>query len=334
MKMRFNHSDFFNDLSGVTAVPPSIDIISGNSMNSFGAAVNDPSISSISMYAVASKVFIWLKNPRRHDILPRRRHHGARLFILPAIFAVSSLSLWYMLCSAPDWNSEGLTTFELSRQFENFSVLAKKFKAYKDHHFSYVTAVFISLYLFQQSFAIPGLFFLNILAGVVFDMAPGFALVCVLTTIGSVLCYRLSELFGRDYVLYYFGQKLTYLQQKVEDNSNRLVPFLLFARMFPVSPSWMLNIVAPFLNIPLPIFALTVLIGLAPYNFICVQAGFALSELRSWEDVFTTRRMVIMGSLALVPLAYAVFMRPRAEKMEDESESISDIYAPLKTEVV
>ncbi|GMS80197.1 hypothetical protein PENTCL1PPCAC_2372, partial [Pristionchus entomophagus] len=52
-------------------------------------------------------------------------------------------------------------------------------------------------------------------------------------------------LFGREYVLYYFGQKLTYLQQKVDDNSNRLLPFLLFARMFPISPSWLLNIVAP-----------------------------------------------------------------------------------------
>uniref|UniRef100_A0A915D143 Uncharacterized protein n=1 Tax=Ditylenchus dipsaci TaxID=166011 RepID=A0A915D143_9BILA len=44
---------------------------------------------------------------------------------------------------------------------------------------------------------------------------------------------------------------LSILQQKVDDNSHRLLPFLLFARMFPISPSWLLNIVAPFLNIPL-----------------------------------------------------------------------------------
>lgn len=39
------------------------------------------------------------------------------------------------------------------------------------------------------------------------------------------------------------------------------MPFLLFARMFPISPSWLLNIVAPFLNIPLPIFAFSAFVG-------------------------------------------------------------------------
>lgn len=48
---------------------------------------------------------------------------------------------------------------------------------------------------------------------------------------------------------------------QIDDNSNRLLPFLLFARMFPISPSWLLNIVAPFLNIPLPIFAFSAFIG-------------------------------------------------------------------------
>lgn len=89
----------------------------------------------------------------------------------------------------------------------------------------------------------------------------GFTMCCILTTAGSTLCYLFSELFGREYVLYYFGQKLTYLQQKIDDNSHRLLPFLLFARMFPISPSWLLNIVAPFLNIPLPIFAFSAFVG-------------------------------------------------------------------------
>uniref|UniRef100_A0A1I8AEX2 Secreted protein n=1 Tax=Steinernema glaseri TaxID=37863 RepID=A0A1I8AEX2_9BILA len=46
-------------------------------------------------------------------------------------------------------------------------------------------------------------------------MWNGFLLVCTLTTLGSTFCYLFSELFGREYVLYYFGEKLTYLQKKV-----------------------------------------------------------------------------------------------------------------------
>ncbi|KIH51650.1 SNARE-like domain protein [Ancylostoma duodenale] len=136
---------------------------------------------------------------------------------------------------------------------------------------------------------------------------------------GSTLCYLFSEQFGREYVMYYFGQKLTYLQQKIDDNSNRLMPFLLFARIFPISPSWLLNIVAPFLNIPLRIFVISAFIGLAPYNFICVQAGYILSELRSWDDIFSTSTMMKLFSIALLPLAYAIYVRPRAQKHQVSS---------------
>uniref|UniRef100_A0A183DIK5 Autophagy-related protein 9 n=1 Tax=Gongylonema pulchrum TaxID=637853 RepID=A0A183DIK5_9BILA len=146
-----------------------------------------------------------------------------------------------------------------------------------------------------------------------FDVLFGFLLVCTLTTVGSTLCYLLSEFFAREYVFYYVGQRITYLQRKlqldsgilvhtcplssenshnslifymlkmrkllntmtllrgnkinagncglVDDNSHRLLAYLLFIRLFPILPSWLLNIVAPFLNIPLFIFALSAFIG-------------------------------------------------------------------------
>lgn len=239
-----------------------------------------------------------------------------RLFILPAIFAAASLTLWYLVCSAPGWETtaDSIASFELPQQFENFTVLAERFKVYKEQHFGYISTVFVYTYLYKQTFAIPGSFFLNVIAGAVFGFWPGTILCCVLTTIGASLCYLFSELFGREYVLYYFGQKLTYLQQKIDDNSNRLIPFLLFARIFPISPSWLLNIVAPFLNIPLKIFAITAFVGLAPYNLICVQAGIFLADLKSWDDIFSTTTILKLSAFALIPLIWTVFVRPRAQR--------------------
>ncbi|VDK49926.1 unnamed protein product [Anisakis simplex] len=240
-----------------------------------------------------------------------------RLIILPAIFTSASVALWVMLWSAPGWNnSDGDAVWHLPDQFDNFTSIAEKFRAYKQRHFGYITVLFISTYLYKQTFAIPGSFFLNVIAGALYDLWIGFALVCTLTTIGSTLCYLFSELFGREYVYYYFGQRLTYLQQKIDDNSNRLLPFLLFARMFPISPSWLLNIVAPYLNIPIPIFAFSAFIGLAPYNFICVQAGYILSDLRGWDDIFNTSTMLKLCSFAVLPLAYAIFVRPRNSRLQ------------------
>lgn len=48
---------------------------------------------------------------------------------------------------------------------------------------------------------------------------------------------------------------------QVEENRSSLFFFLLFLRFFPMTPNWFLNITCPVLNIPMPIFFFSVLIG-------------------------------------------------------------------------
>ncbi|VDN07007.1 unnamed protein product [Thelazia callipaeda] len=232
-----------------------------------------------------------------------------RLIILPTIFTAASIALWILICSAPTCPS-----WRMPNDFENFTAMAQSFRMYKDQHFTYITSLFIFAYIYKQTFAIPGSFFLNLIAGALFDVWFGLVFVCTLTTIGSTLCYFFSEYFAREYVFYYMGQRIAYLQQKVEGNSHRLLAFLLFARLIPISPSWLLNIVAPFLNIPVVIFAISTFIGLAPYNYICVQAGHILSKMHSWNDIFNTTTLLKLSLLAIIPLFYAFYIKPRHEQ--------------------
>ncbi|VDO27524.1 unnamed protein product [Onchocerca flexuosa] len=217
----------------------------------------------------------------------------------------------------PIWN--------LQNHFANFTETTNLFHVYKDQHFSYITTLFVFAYIYKQTFAIPGSFILNLIAGALFDVWIGFLLVCILTTIGSTLCYLFSESFAREYVFYYLGHHITYLQQKVHSNSHCLVEFLLFARMFPISPSWLLNIVAPFLNIPIFIFVMTTFIGLAPYNYICVQAGCILSELHSWTDIFSISTLFKLSLLSLLPLIYVFYIKPRNQIVLAEKEQIEEV---------
>lgn len=50
---------------------------------------------------------------------------------------------------------------------------------------------------------------------------------------------------------------------QVEENRSCLFFFLLFLRLFPMTPNWFLNLSAPILNIPISQFFLSVLIGKA-----------------------------------------------------------------------
>lgn len=187
---------------------------------------------------------------------------------------------------------------------EELKVLTGVLRSYRREHASYVLILFSSAYLYKQAFAIPGSSLLNILAGALFGPWQGLPLTCVLTTLGASLCYLLSKAFGKHHMTRLFPDKVTMLQKKVEDNRNSLFFFLLFLRFFPMSPNWFLNMTAPIINIPVTLFALSVFIGLMPYNFMCVQTGSMLSELTSLDDLFTWHaalQLLAIACTALVP---------------------------------
>ncbi|XP_041923972.1 transmembrane protein 41A-A isoform X1 [Alosa sapidissima] len=205
-------------------------------------------------------------------------------------------------------NQEIFRTVEYRLKFPSDLVelkeLAELLQFYRTEHTSYVLLIFCSAYLYKQSFAIPGSSFLNILAGALFGPWQGLPLACVLTTTGATFCYLLSQAFGKQHIIRLFPDKVTMLQKKVEDNRDSLLFFLLFLRFFPMSPNWFLNMTAPVLNIPVTLFALSIFIGLMPYNFICVQTGSMLSELTSLDDLFTwgtVMQLLAIACMALLP---------------------------------
>ncbi|XP_053470963.1 transmembrane protein 41A-B [Ictalurus furcatus] len=187
---------------------------------------------------------------------------------------------------------------------EELRDLAELLKFYKRQHTGYVFVLFCSAYLYKQSFAIPGSSFLNMLAGALFGPWYGLLIACTLTTVGSLNCYLLSRTFGKWHVIRFFPEKVAMLQQKVEENRSSLFFFLLFLRFFPMTPNWFLNVTSPILNIPIPMFFFSVLIGLIPYNFICVRTGAILSEITSLDDIFswgTLLQLLLIACVALLP---------------------------------
>ncbi|KAM4590783.1 transmembrane protein 41A-B-like [Odontesthes bonariensis] len=180
--------------------------------------------------------------------------------------------------------------------------LAEMLKFYKRENHGYVLLLFCSAYLYKQSFAIPGSSFLNMLAGAIFGPWEGLVLACLLATSGSTICFLLSSVFGKQYVVHFFPEKVALLQRKVEENRSSLFFFLLFLRFFPMTPNWFLNITCPVLNIPISIFFFSVLIGLIPYNFICVRTGAILSQISSLDDIFSWGTLAQLLAIALVAL--------------------------------
>ncbi|XP_028993743.1 transmembrane protein 41A-A [Betta splendens] len=209
----------------------------------------------------------------------------------------------------PPDSSEEASRLKFPSDLEELRELAELLQFYKAEHTGYVLLLYCSAYLYKQSFAIPGSSLLNILAGAIFGPYQGLLLACVLTTVGSTICYLLSQAFGKRYIVNLFPDKVSMLQNKVEDNQDCLFFFLLFLRFFPMTPNWFLNMSAPIVNIPITYFFCSVFIGLLPYNFICVQTGVMLSELSSLDDLFSWERLLQLLAIACVALLPGALIR-------------------------
>ncbi len=88
--------------------------------------------------------------------------------------------------------------------------------------------------------------------------------------------------------------------------------YLLGLRLFPATPNWLLNLISPLLGVPYVPFVMSVLIGLAPYNYLCTGAGSVLSTLTSVSDIFNAATLAKMGAMAVVAVL-PTFLRSKLD---------------------
>lgn len=224
---------------------------------------------------------------------------------VPISLALATGWLYLLTLLAPspqaNDNSGGL---KFPGSYDELKELAELLSSYKNNHAVYVLVLFSSAYLYKQTFAIPGSVFLNVLSGALFGVCGGFLLTCTLSALGASQCYMLSKLCGQHYLECYFPERVRFLQQKVQENKHRLLYWLLFLRLFPMTPNWFLNVASPIIDVPLHLFSISVFIGLMPYNFICVQTGSILSEVKSLNDILswnTVAKLIVAAAVALLP---------------------------------
>lgn len=63
-----------------------------------------------------------------------------------------------------------------------------------------------------------------------------------------------------------------------------------------------------------PHFSLSVLVGLLPYNFICVQTGVMLSEVSSLDDLVSWERLLQLLAIACTALVPGALIRRFSQK--------------------
>ena len=192
-------------------------------------------------------------------------------------------------------------------RFLTLAALKANRQALADYYAAHrVVAVagFMALYIVQTALSLPGAAVLSLAAGAVFGALPGTLYANLAATIGATLAFLVTRYLLRDAILAKFGPKLEGINRELE---ARGFNYLLFLRLVPLFPFFLINLAAGLTRLPLRTFVVGTMIGIIPGGFVYVNAGASLASINSLRDVASPRVLgsfALLGLFALVPVLY------------------------------
>jgi uncharacterized membrane protein YdjX (TVP38/TMEM64 family) len=160
-------------------------------------------------------------------------------------------------------------------------------------------SVFFILYIVVTAFALPISLIKTLLAGALFGFWPGLILVSFASSIGSTFCFLFSRYALRAYIQKRFSNYLEKINKGIETDGWL---YLLFLRLSPIFPFFIINLVFGLTKMKTLEFYLVSQIGMFIATAIFVNAGVQISNLNSLEEILSFKIVASLTVIGLFPL--------------------------------
>lgn len=234
---------------------------------------------------------------------PRPQRRWGRILLLPGLIAMGIAAIFI---------------FHLDR-FISFDALAENrawlLRQVADH-LILTLLVFSAAYVVATALSLPGASVFTMTAGFLFGFVLGTIVALIAATAGAVLLFAVARTS--------FGEMLQSRTQGRLDNLREgfrkdAFSYLLFLRLVPVFPFWLVNLVAAFLKVPFRTFLIATLVGILPGDAVYASVGSGLGGILDRGQkpdlgmIFAPEILIpilALAVLSLVPIAYRRWRRP------------------------
>ncbi|TVR78113.1 MAG: TVP38/TMEM64 family protein [Rhodospirillales bacterium] len=185
-------------------------------------------------------------------------------------------------------------------------------------------AAFMLLYALVTAFSVPGAVWMTIGGGFLFGAIFATVYVVIGATIGATLIFLAARYALGDYLRSKAGPAVRKMEAGFRDNA---LSYLLFLRLIPVFPFWLVNLVPAFLGVPVWTYVAATLVGIIPGAFVYASVGNGIGAVidaggrPDLSIIFDPEIFIpILGLavLALLPVLYKwIKGKPPAEAVED-----------------
>ncbi len=168
--------------------------------------------------------------------------------------------------------SGGIDYLSLSVLAENRQFLAD----FVEDNFFEAISLFVLIYVVVVALSVPGAAVLTLSGGFLFGVLLGTFLVLVAATSGAVILFLIAKTALGEPLARKAGPALQTLRQGFAENA---FSYLLFLRLMPVFPFWLVNLAPALLGVSLPIYITATFIGIIPGSFAYAFLGTGLDSI-------------------------------------------------------
>jgi len=174
--------------------------------------------------------------------------------------------------------------------------------AFAGEHYAAALAIAFLTYVGATALSLPGGLVLSLTMGFIFGRSVGTVLVVIAATIGATLVFLAARYLFADAA----RRRMGALGEKINAGfTENALNYLLFLRLVPLFPFFLVNLAPAFTSIRLSTFVLGTFIGIIPGTFVYVNLGQTLGRIDSLSglvSVETIGAFVLLGIFALVPV--------------------------------
>ncbi len=174
--------------------------------------------------------------------------------------------------------------------------------------------IYMGLYALMVAFSLPGGLVATLTGGFLFGTVIGGAATVIAATAGAAVLFIVAKSALGDLLRAKAGSAVARMEEGFRANA---FSYLLFLRLVPAFPFWLVNLAPAFLGVRLSTFVAATFIGIIPGTFVFASLGaglgavFERGEQPNLGLIFEPRVILPILALALLSLVPALYRRFR-----------------------
>jgi uncharacterized membrane protein YdjX (TVP38/TMEM64 family) len=191
--------------------------------------------------------------------------------------------------------------------------------AYTRENYWAMLVITVAVYVIAVALSVPGGLLLSLAMGFLFGRWIGTGLILVGATIGATLVFLAARYLFANAARQRLGRKLRELSDGFTHDAFN---YLLFLRLVPLFPFWLVNLAPAFTGIRLSTYIAATAIGIIPGAFVFANLGQSVGHIQSMAQLAspeTLGALALLGMLALVPVLAKKLMRRKDRFINNDS---------------